>query len=198
MAFENFYRGKNSVRALAAKSLPLLFQRKRLLFGTIAGLLLLVLFRDYVKDAIVLLILGIIAVLSTVYKRFIRVPPAVELVTFSTVMVGISHGPITGAVFGAVVTLAAEVFNSGVDAFIIGYIPARAVVGAVSSFFPGANIVYLGLSMSIIYNLISQPLYALQSDAELRMKLLTFVIVNVSSNFIIFSLLGGLVKGVIM
>ena len=156
------------------------------------------LFRDYIKDAIVMIALGLIAVLSTIYKRFMMVPPAVELVTFSTVMVGLSYGPVAGAVFGAVVTLAAEIFNSGVDAFIIGYIPARAIVGAVSSFFPTANIVYLGLSMSILYNLISQPLYALQSDAELRVKLLAFVIVNVSSNFIIFSLLGGLVKGVLL
>lgn len=198
MAFEQFYRRKDSVRALAAKSLPFLLQRKQLLLVAVIGLLLMLFFRNYIKDAVVLLVLGTIAVLSTVYKRFMRVPPAVELVTFSTVMVGISHGPITGAVFGAVVTLAAEIFNSGVDAFIIGYIPARAVVGAVSSFFPGANIVVLGLWMSILYNLIAQPLYALQSDAELRVKLLAFVIVNVSSNFVIFSLLGGLVKGIVV
>lgn len=198
MAFEDFYRGKNSVRALATRTLSSLLQRRRLLFGAAIVLLLILFFGDYIKDAVVLLILGLIAVFSTIYKRFMRVPPAVELVTFSTVMVGLSYGPVAGAVFGAVATLAAEIFNSGVDAFIIGYIPARAVVGAVSSFFPAANIVYLGLSMSILYNLISQPLYALQSDAELRIKLLAFVIVNVSSNFIIFSLLGGLVKGVLL
>ncbi len=198
MAFEQFYRRKDSVRAFATRNISSLLQRKRLLFGAAIGLLLILFFGNYIKDVVVLLILGTIAVLSTAYKRFMRVPPAVELVTFSTVMVGISYGPVTGAVFGAVVTLAAEIFNSGVDAFIIGYIPARAVVGAVSSFFPAANIAYLGLSMSILYNLISQPLYALQSDAELRVKLLAFVIVNVSSNFIIFSLLGGLVKGIVV
>lgn len=167
------------------------------MFGTIAALVLMLLFRNYVKDAVVLLALALIAVFSTIYKRFMRVPPAVELVTFSTVMVGISYGPVAGAVFGAVITLAAEIFNSGVDAFIIGYIPARAIVGAVSSFFPGASIVWLGLWMSVLYNLIAQPLYALQADAELRVKLLAFIIINVSSNFMIFSLLGPLVKGLV-
>ena len=197
MALEQFYRGKNSIRTLAARNLSSLFQRKRLLFWTIAALMLLMLFRNYIKDIIILLTLGIIAVFSTIYKRFMRVPPAVELVTFSTVMVGISHGPITGAIFGAVITLAAEIFNSGVDAFIIGYIPARAIVGVVSSFFPGANIVLLGLWMSILYNLVAQPLYALQSDAELRVKLLAFIIINIGSNFVIFSLLGAIVKGLV-
>ncbi len=198
MALEHFYTGKNSIRELATRSLSSLFQRKQLVFGTAIVLMLMLLFRNYIKDAVVLLLLGIIAVLSTIYKRFMRVPPAIELVTFSTVMVGISHGPVAGAVFGAVTTIAAEVFNSGVDAFIIGYIPARAIVGAVSAFFPGASIVMLGLWMSVLYNLVAQPLYALQSDAELRMKLLAFVVINISSNFIIFSLLGAFVKGLIM
>ncbi len=198
MALEHFYRGKNSIRAFATRVLSSLFHRKQLLLGTIAALVLLMLFRNYIKDAVVLIVLGLIAIFSTIYKRFMRVPPAVELVTFSTVMVGISHGPVTGAIFGAVITLAAEIFNSGVDAFIIGYIPARAIVGAVSSFFPGANIVLLGLWMSILYNLIAQPLYALQSDAELRVKLLAFIIINIGSNFVIFTLLGAIVKGLVM
>lgn len=199
MAFNSFYpAGGNRLRALAASNVSFLFRHKQLLFGAAIGLVLILLFRDYIRDAIVLAALGLIAVLSTIYKRFMRVPPAVELVTFSTVMVGISYGPVTGAVFGAVITLAAEIFNSGVDAFIIGYIPARAIVGAVSAFFPAANIIGLGLWMSILYNLVAQPLYALQSDAELRMKLLAFVIINISSNFIIFSLLGPFVKGLVV
>lgn len=198
MAFENFYLGGNRLRALAARNFSFVLQRKQLLFGITIGLVIILLFRNYIKDAIVLTVLGLIAVFSTIYKRFMRVPPAVELVTFSTVMVGISYGPVTGAIFGAVITLAAEIFNSGVDAFIMGYIPARAIVGAVSAFFPAANIVTLGLWMSLLYNLIAQPLYALQSDAELRVKLLAFVIINISSNFIIFSLLGAFVKGLVM
>ncbi|MBI2176454.1 hypothetical protein HYU40_03880 [Candidatus Woesearchaeota archaeon] len=198
MAFGNFYLGGSRLKALAARDFSSLLRHKQLLFGAALGLVLMFLFRNYVKDTLVLAALGIIAVFSTFYKRFMRVPPAIELVTFSTVMVGISYGPVTGAIFGAVITLAAEIFNSGVDAFIIGYIPARAIVGAVSAFFPAANIVTLGLWMSVLYNLVAQPLYALQSDAELRVKLLAFVIINISSNFIIFSLLGAFVKGLVM
>ncbi len=198
MALEKFYTEKNSIRALAARSISSLFQRKKLVFWTALVMVLLLLFRNYLKDIVVLSLLGIIAIFSTGYKRFMRVPPAIELVTFSTVMVGISHGPVVGAIFGAVITLAAEIFNSGVDAFILGYIPARAIVGAAAAFFPGASIAWLGLWMSLLYNAIAQPLYALQSDAELRVKLLAFVIINITSNFVIFSLLGAFVKSLIM
>ena len=194
------FRNRKSVLKLSAgirEFSTYMFSHKQLLFGGMVGLLVILMFRNIIKDAIIITALSLIAVFSTFYKRFMRAPPAVELVTFSTVMVGIGYGPAAGAIFGAVATLAAEILNSGVDAFIIGYIPARAIIGAVSAFFPTANIVTLGLSMSIFYNALAQPLYAFQGDAELRMKLFAFVIVNVPFNFVAFSVLGPLVKGIV-
>ncbi|MEK6837923.1 MAG: hypothetical protein AABX69_04690 [Nanoarchaeota archaeon] len=88
--------------------------------------------------------------------------------------------------------------NSGIDAFIVGYIPARAIVGFTAAFFPTTSIVNLGVLISVLYNAVAQPLYALQSDAELRLKLALFVIVNISSNFVVFSLVGGFVKGIVL
>lgn len=192
-----FVKGKVSIRKLAGK-FSFLRGHLRLLFGVLLGIFVVFLFRNYIKDALIITILSLIAVFSTFYKRFMRAPPAIELVTFSTVMMGIGYGPVAGAVFGAVATLAAEILNSGVDAFIIGYVPARAIIGAVSSFFPTANIVTLGVSMSIFYNVIAQPLYAFQNDAELRMKLFAFVVVNVPFNFLVFSFLGPFVKELIV
>lgn len=169
-----------------------------LVIGAFVGLLLAFLLRNYVKDAFVISLLAFAGIFSTYYKRFVRVPPAIELVTFGTVMTGVAYGPIAGAMFGIAVTIIAEIFNSGMDFFIVGYIPARAIVGFASAFFPAAGIVPLGLSMSILYNAIAQPLYAFQSDAELRLKLLAFIVTNISFNFLIFSLLGGFVKGLIV
>ena len=194
------FRNRKSVLKLSAGIRELstyMFGHKQLLFGGLIGLLIILTFRNFIKDAIIIAALSLIAVFSTFYKRFMRAPPAIELVTFSTVMIGIGYGPVAGAVFGAVATLAAEILNSGVDAFIIGYIPARAIIGAVSAFFPTANIVTLGLSMSVLYNALAQPLYAFQGDAELRMKLFAFVIINVPFNFLIFSFLGPFAKGMV-
>ncbi len=174
------------------------FHHKAIVVGALAGLLLVFTYRNIIKDVAVILILAALGIFSTYYKRFTRVPPAVELITFCTVMVGLAYGPVVGALFGAIVTVAAEIFNSGIDFFIIGYIPARAAVGALSAFFPATSVVMLGTSMSLAYNLIAQPLYAFQSDAELRMKLILFVIVNVTFNFLAFTLLGSFVKGLIL
>ena len=175
-----------------------LSHRKALVLGTSVGLFFVLVYRSFIKEVVLILILAIIGIFSTYYKRLTRVPPAVELITFGTVMVGLAYGPLMGALFGAIVTIIAEVFNSGIDFFIVGYVPARAIVGAVSSFFPGSSIIVLGSSMSLLYNAVAQPLYAFQSDAELRLKLLAFVLVNVSFNFLAFTLLGGPVKDLIM
>ncbi len=175
-----------------------LFEHKQLVFGTLAGVIAIFLFRGYIKDTIIIMSLSLIAVFSTFYKRFMRAPPAVELITFSTVMISLGYGPVAGAVFGAVATIVAEVLNSGMDAFIIGYVPARAVIGFASAFFPTTNIVTLGLGMSILYNALSQPLYAFQNDAELRLKLFAFIIVNVPFNFLVFSFFGPFVKGLVV
>ena len=197
-----FQKQKDLLRPgkIIAGSLSFLFENKNrpLVLGFAAGLILLFFFGHYLKDFVVLVLLATIGILSTSYKRYMRVPPAVELVTFSTVMASLAYGPVVGAIFGAVVTVLAEVFNSGIDAFIVGYIPARAIVGFTAAFFPTTSIVTLGLLMSILYNAVAQPLYALQSDAELKLKLIAFVVVNISSNFVIFAIAGGLVKGLIV
>ena len=197
MAAWHFREGKGVNLRNLASALSILNEHKTLAIGVVAGFFLAFALKQYLKEAIVLALLASISVFSTIYKRFMRVPPAVELATFSTVMVGVAYGPVTGALFGAIITVVAEIMNSGIDAFIVGYVPGRAVVGFVSAYFPAANIVTLGLLMSVLYNAIAQPMYAFQSDAELRFKLLAFVVVNISFNFIIFSLLGNFVRGII-
>ncbi|MBI3036479.1 hypothetical protein HYY73_01830 [Candidatus Woesearchaeota archaeon] len=189
-------KGANLRNLDSARSI--LNEHKTLAIGVLVGFFIVFSLKHYLKEAVVLALLAFIAVFSTLYKRFMRVPPAVELVTFATVMAGVAYGPVTGALFGAIITVVAEIMNSGIDAFIIGYVPGRAAVGFVSAFFPTANMVTLGLLMSILYNAVAQPLYAFQSDAELRFKLLAFVVVNISFNFIIFSLLGNFVRGIIV
>ena len=198
MAAWHFRQGKGVNWRNLTSVLSTLNEHKTLTIGVLAGFFLILSLKQYLKEVVVLALLASIAVFSTIYKRFMRVPPAVELVTFATVMVGVAYGPVTGALFGAIITVVAEIMNSGIDAFIIGYVPGRAVVGFVSAFFPTANIVTLGLLMSILYNAVAQPLYAFQSDAELRFKLLAFVVVNISFNFIVFSLLGNFVRGIIV
>ena len=156
-----------------------------------------------VAAAIVLLVLGVewhmlvsfpvlflASVFSMYYRRFMHVPPAFELVSLSTVIVGMAYGPVIGAVFGAVAGLAAEIVSGGIDAFVVSYVPARAVMGLLAGFFPFANVIVLGVVLVAVYNMLAQSLYLLQGDPEAKIKTAVFVFFNLGINFVIFSLLG--------
>lgn len=154
-----------------------------------AVLLLIIIFTSEMRAIISILLLAAAGGFGQVYRRSIRIPPAIEFVTFGTVLVGYSYGPWAGAIFGIVVTLAAELMSSTVDAFVIGYIPARAAIGVIASFLPGQPIVTVGIWMTLAYNVLAQPLYMIQPDAELRMKLIFFVTGNIIFNILLFRLL---------
>lgn len=139
-------------------------------------------------------VVGILAVLgsySTIYKRHIRIPSAIELVTIGTVTTAIAYGPVAGAVFGVVITLASEIISSAVDVFTIIYMIARGAIGVVAFYLGGMNIVILGLLMVLMFNIICQPFYLLPGDIETKMKGLYYLVINVSFNFIVFFFLGG-------
>ncbi len=174
-----------------------LFWRNKLKVALIAALLaLLIFFGRIVIPALVIIALGVIASFSTSYKRFIRVPPAVELVTFTTVMVSLAYGPVVGAVYGAIVTFTAEVMTNALDIFIISFFPSRAVIALTAGFFFNqfnGNILLTGVASSILYNLIAQPFYLFMADLEMRAKSVFFVLLNIGSNFAIFAVFGNFV-----
>src|SRR3989338_7405119 len=111
-----------------------LLGNKKLVFGVVVLLVLAFVFSSYVLPALIVLVLGVAASFSTSYNRFIRVPPAVELVTFTTVIVSIKYGPVVGAVYAAVVTLAAEIMTNALDVFIISFVPSRVAIALISGF----------------------------------------------------------------
>ncbi|MBS3132786.1 hypothetical protein J4470_01480 [Candidatus Woesearchaeota archaeon] len=158
-------------------------------------LVLIISFSNIIFPAIVIMSLGVIATFSTSYKRIIRMPPAVELITFTTVIVSLAYGPVIGAIYGAVVSFTAEVMTNALDIFILTFVPSRAVVGLVAGLafdmFNG-NILVTGVSLSIMYNLIAQPFYIFLADVEMRMKSFFFLFLNIGSNFIWFAVLGRL------
>jgi len=171
----------------------LLWRNKIAVLLVLALLAIIVVFSNIIIPATALLILAIIGSFSTSYKRVIRVPPAVELVTFTTVMVSLAYGPLAGIIFAAVVTLAAEIMTNALDIFIISFIPSRAIIAVAAGFlfsqFNG-NIILTGFAASVLYNLLAQPFYLVMADAEMRMKSIFFIFLNIGSNFVIFTVLG--------
>lgn len=141
------------------------------------------------------------AVFSTFYKRIVRVPPAFELISITTVAVGITHGAWAGALFGATAAFVAEILNGAIDPFIIGYVSGRAVMGALAGIlplmFPNFGIVAAGMLLLAVFNVIAQSLYLLQGDVEARMKTVVYVALNFAVNWWLFLVLGKPLIGVL-
>ncbi len=171
----------------------MLWKKKRAVALIAALLFLFVAFIDIAIPAAVVIALGVIASFSTSYKRFVRMPPAVELVTFTTVIVSLAYGPLVGVIYAVIVTFAAEVMTNALDLFIISFVPSRAAIALTAGFlfhqFNG-NILLTGAVSSILYNLLAQPFYLFMADIEMRAKSVFFMLFNIGSNFAIFAILG--------
>ena len=140
-------------------------------------------------------VLAVIASYSTIYKRVIRIPSAIELVTLGTVVVSISYGSLAGAVFAMATTIASEIISSAVDMFTLVYAFARGVIGVVAGYaynMTGGNIVLLGVLMVLLFNAICQPVYLLPGDIETKVKALYFLVMSIAFNLLAFFLLGNL------
>ena len=187
---------KKSLRGIRRGSdvlLGVLLQNKRIVALIVLVLLAIVIFSNLIVPALVIISLGLISGFSTSYKRIIRVPPAIELTTFTTVIVSLAYGPVVGALYALIVTFAAEILTNALDIFVISFMPSRVVIALTAGFFfdlSGQNIILTGLASIILYNVLAQPLYLLMADVEMRMKSVFFILLNIGSNFVIFTVLG--------
>jgi len=174
---------KNAMRSLTPKTF----------FFFAALVLVLAILRKSIKDILLVSALAVAASYSTIYKRTIRIPSAVELVTLGTVVTGVAYGPGIGAAFGVLTTFASEIISSGIDAFTLFYAVARGVTGAVVFYLSGmgVGIIALGMIGVAIFNVLCQPVYQMSGDIEQRMKGIYYFIVNTLFNLLVFKFLGN-------
>ncbi len=161
-----------------------------------AVLLLLFVFIAYTKTAVTLLILLLMAIPSifiTTYKRFVRLPPALELISLTTAMTTIFYGPVVGIIYTIIVNFAAEVASGHPDEMSLTYIPSRVVQVLFVHFAYGwglTGIVALGSWSVVVFNAVQQPIFMSLVDVEKRLKAIYFVMLNIPLNIIIFKIFG--------
>ena len=167
------------------------FSNKRYLVAAFVLSLLFILFREQVKAFIIILLLGLAASFSTIYKRAFHAPPVLEMMTLTIVLVSALYGPLIGAIFAIIVSLTSEFIAGAVDVFTLTYIPPRMLMAVIASFFPDADFAMLGLWMVVLFNVLQQPVYFLLTDVEKRIKGLYFTVLNIPLNFFIFKFIGA-------
>ena len=167
-------------------------KNKQYVLLAFAAIIIFVLFTSQIKALIILSILGTAATFSTFYKRVFQAPPAFELITLTTVGVGIFYGHWIGALYAAVVSLSSEIASQALDPFSITYIPPRVATAFVAPwlYHNGTSVAMIGLLMSFLYNLLQQPVYWLLTDPEKRINSIYFGSLNIPLNFLIFKFLG--------
>ena len=165
--------------------------KPKTVFLLAAAIVVIAFFGKNLKDILLVAFLAVVASYSTIYKRTIRVPGAIELVTIGTVVTGAAYGPVQGAAFGVLTTFAAAIISSGLNAFTALSAVARGISGAVS-FYLGdtVSVVALGMISVVIENVIYQPIYLLSGDAEAIIGVIYYIIVNTVFNLLIFTFFG--------
>ncbi len=127
---------------------------------------------------------------STIYRRFRNEPPAIELISLTTVAVGVVHGPFVGLLFGGITELTAEIINGRMDAFALGYVPGRMIMGLLAGLLSGAPILLLGPALVVASYVASQFMYLLYGDPERKFSVLAYIFFNLPWNLLMFSFLG--------
>ncbi|MBI3051051.1 hypothetical protein HYY74_01200 [Candidatus Woesearchaeota archaeon] len=151
-----------------------------------------------IADAVLIIVLFLVAAFSTFYKRYFRAPPAFELMTFSVVLMTVKFGLVAGFVFGAIVQVASEAAHGAIDAQIVIFVPARAALSiwtwVAMSLFNVTDFFTLGMIAVVGYNLMVQPISWFMGDMQLRAKTVYYTLFYTVCNFFVFSILSGPVQ----
>ena len=173
------------------------FASRRKAYFIVAALLLVAwyVFREGLGSIAVISVLFVVAAVSTMYKRYFRVPPALELMTFTTVIVTMKYGLLIGLMYGALVQLTSEIMHGAIDAQIIIFVPSRALLALATwmgmHLFGITDLFKLGIIAIIAYNLMVQPVSWFLGDVQLKTKTIFYSIFYTTFNFAIFSILSG-------
>lgn len=172
--------------------------KPKTVFLTVAAFVVIVVFGKNLKDILLVAALGIAASYSTIYKRTVSVPSAVELVTLGTVVTGAAYGPLVGALFGVLTTIASEIISSGVDVNTLFYAISRGIAGGLAQMMIvgfGWSVVMAGMAALVIFHLVSDFIYVISGGIEAVPKIIYFIIVNTLFNLIVFSFFGSMLLG---
>ncbi len=156
----------------------------------IIALMLVVLFFMF-KNFFIISFLILIGALSIFYKRFLSIGLGIELMTFATVLGGISYGAGTGAFIGFMSMTIGMVITNKMFKDVVGSltnIGLMALVGFFSVLIPPDSLVLGGMIMTVAYDILFVTLTIIITP-QLG-KLVVFVLTHAFFNYILFKLLG--------
>ncbi len=148
----------------------------------------------YLKNTIVLIVLLMVAVLPTIYKRWLRVSIGIEFMVFATVIAGFAYGWKTGFVFGAGAMLVSDVVNRTIGEWTPWNMAGVGLCGFIAGYFSSLGLVAVGIIATISSEIFRQLPSFLVSDISIRIKNIAIAAIHVAFNLWLFSTFGSLIQ----
>ena len=154
----------------------------------IAAILLLGGMVIFLEKFFFFLVIAAAALLVAIVLRFFKVLKymGVELVTLSTMIIGVVHGPVIGGIYGFTILLAHLIIGDYYTGnYLMWAIPLYALLGVLSGIFGTSLIGFLGVSFIIGLDLISL-FFTFIGESDRLGKELPYIIGNILINSILF------------
>ncbi len=188
------FQAKNTAHSFLRRAYNLIRTHKMMAAAVILITLLFVTFTKTVVTLLILLLMAIPSTFITMYKRVVRLPPALELISLTATMATVFYGPVVGIIYTIIVNFASEVASGHPDEMTLTYVPSRIVqvlfVHFAYAYFGLTGIVALGIWGNVAFNAVQQPIFMALVDVEKRLKAIYFVMLNIPLNILIFKVLG--------
>lgn len=188
------FQAKNRAHSFLRRAYNFIRTHKMLAAAVILITLLFVTFTKTVVTLLILLLMAIPSTFITMYKRVVRLPPALELISLTATMATVFYGPVVGIIYTIIVNFASEVASGHPDEMTLTYVPSRIVqvlfVHFAYAYFGLTGIVALGIWGNVAFNAVQQPIFMALVDIEKRLKAIYFVMLNIPLNILIFKVLG--------
>jgi len=152
------------------------------------GIILLAVMILFLEKVFFFLIIALATLLLALILRFLHPVKylGIELITLSTMLVGVVYGPVTGGIYGFTILLAHLIVgNYYIGTYLMWLLPEYVLLGILAGIFGTGLIGPLGVSFIIGMNLLN-ALFTLVGENERFVKELPFAIGNAIINSVIF------------
>ncbi len=188
------FQKMNSAHSFLIRIYNFIITHKMMAAAVILITLLLVMFTKTVVTLAMLVGMALPSTFITMYKRVVRLPPALELISLTATMATVFYGPVVGIIYTIIVNFASEVASGHPDEMTLTYFPSRIVqvlfVHFAYTSFGLTGIVALGVWGNVAFNAVQQPIFMALVDVEKRLKAVYFVMLNIPLNILIFKVFG--------
>lgn len=145
----------------------------------------LILFVRHILDIIVIIALITLGAISMIYQRVVRYSIGIELCIFATVISAVAYGSIIGAIVGFVSLFLAEVLSLRIAPNTFIGLAAISLIGLITPLFWPADIFWLGMGMTILYDAAIIPGYILTGSSPVSSGI--FLVTHLMFNYWVFA-----------